>query len=103
MRLLTDRHAWIAGIVLATAGLTPAARADIVWEGKVVPAWPDQDDYATPPYDDDDEGATLYQQANRGFYPSPKGTIYGLTIVVDFSDQAPAFNKTQIDAWLNQK
>jgi M6 family metalloprotease-like protein len=68
------------------------ARADIVWEGKTVPAWPEEADDGKPP---------TYRVSN--FYPSPRGVVWGLTILVDFSDQAPAFTKPQIEAWLNER
>ena len=38
-----------------------------------------------------------------GTYPDPKGAIWGLTILIDFSDTAPAFTKAQVEAWLNQR
>lgn len=37
------------------------------------------------------------------YYAHPAGEVWGLTLLVDFSDQAPAFDKEEIDAWLNQK
>jgi M6 family metalloprotease-like protein len=37
-----------------------------------------------------------------GFYPDPKGTVFGLTILVDFSDASPAFSTDEVDAWLNE-
>lgn len=36
-------------------------------------------------------------------YPHPAGTVLGLTLLVDFSDQAPAFTKEEVDEWLNLK
>lgn len=81
-------------LLLATHWLG-SARADIVWEGRTVSAWPEGAyDEAVP------LGGT--EQALR-VYPAPKGPVWGLTILIDFSDQAPAFSKTQIDAWLNQR
>ena len=38
-----------------------------------------------------------------GLYQHPKGNVYGLTLLIDFSDATPAFTKDDIDAWLNQK
>ncbi|MET0286410.1 MAG: M6 family metalloprotease domain-containing protein [Polyangiales bacterium] len=67
------------------------ARADIVWEGETVPAWPEGAWDAPSPY------------AAKKFYPSPQGVVKGLTILVDFSDQAPAFDTKAIDAWLNER
>lgn len=62
----------------------------------MVTAWPEE---ATPPLP---PGAQL-AAPNIGLYPHPQGTVYGLTLLVDFSDTAPAFTKEQINAWLNQK
>lgn len=77
------------------ASSAPAA-ATIVWEGKEVPAWPDAAAPALPP------GAQL-AASNIGLYPHPQGNVYGLTLLIDFNDAEPAFDKTQIDAWLNQR
>lgn len=76
--------------------LTPSqiAHALIVVDGKIVPAWPEQ--AVAPP------GAQL-AASNIGLYPSPKGTVLGLTLLIDFSDAAPAFTKAQVEAWLNQQ
>jgi M6 family metalloprotease-like protein len=70
------------------------ARALIVYNGKIVPAWPD----APSP-------AALSKGAAGGavhYYPHPAGTVWGLTLLVDFSDTPPAFTKDEVDAWLNQ-
>ena len=90
---------------LVAFSLPRSARAEIVWEGRVVGAWPDLDGPRGASHDAEDGASELLlqQQARRGFYPSPKGVVWGLTILVDFSDQAPAFDKTQVSAWLNQK
>lgn len=75
---------------------SPTSSALIVWEGQVVREWPDQPVHATfgP--------GVAAAQLPIGTYPSPKGEVWGLTIVVDFSDVAPAFTLDEIDAWLNQ-
>jgi hypothetical protein len=78
---------------IASAG---PAEAVIVWNGEEVPAWPKE---ALPQLP---SGAAL-AASNIGLYPDPKGEVFGLTLLVDFSDTAPAFTKEQIDAWLNQK
>ncbi|MET0343405.1 MAG: M6 family metalloprotease domain-containing protein [Polyangiales bacterium] len=79
-----------------------SARADIVWEGQTVSAWPDIDTDPTHAHDDD-HGPFLAQRAARGIFPAPKGVVRGLTILVDFSDQGPIFSAGEIDALLNQK
>lgn len=73
------------------------AHADIVWEGRKVASWPEG------AFDEQPPAATPGQQWATKFYPSPKGVVWGLTILVDFSDQAPAFQKPEIEAWLNQR
>ena len=83
------RRALAAMALLLSIG--SVARADIVWEGKRVSAWPDIADRSAR--------ATY---AAPGFYPAPSGTVFGLTILVDFSDQAPAFTKAQVEDWLNK-
>lgn len=86
--------------LLALASLTtaPAAHALIVVDGQIVPEWPDQ----PSPHAN---VARLASGATHpiGFYPDPKGAVYGLTILVDFSDASPAFSVEEIDAWLNER
>lgn len=87
-----------AGLLAATLlGATPAL-ALIVVDGKIVQAWPDQPPRRQTPL----PGAQHAQTAPIGFYPDPKGTVWGLTILVDFSDASPAFGVDEIDAWLNE-
>jgi M6 family metalloprotease-like protein/MYXO-CTERM domain-containing protein len=66
------------------------ASALIVHEGRVVSAWPDG---PTGPL-------ALGPGAGSSFYSAPKGVIYGLTIVVDFSDTPSAFTIDEIESWL---
>src|SRR5688500_5926028 len=87
------------GVALAAAlcalCLAEPAQGLIVWNGKIVPAWPDQAVQVPA-------GAQL-AATNIGLYPDPKGTVYGLTLLIDFSDAAPAFTSDEINAWLNQQ
>ncbi|MDB5103237.1 MAG: hypothetical protein JWP91_926 [Fibrobacteres bacterium] len=79
-----------------------ARKADalIVVDGKVVDAWPQEISASTGP----SQGALGKSSgAAAHYYPHPSGAVWGLTLLVDFSDQAPAFNKDEINAWLNQK
>jgi len=71
------------------------AQATIVWEGKEVRAWPDLPIVAPP------AGAAL--AVSKPLFPHPSGSVVGLTILVDFSDQSAAYTKDDVDAWLNQK
>jgi M6 family metalloprotease-like protein len=82
------RSALLLAFALAT--LAPPAAAVIVWEGKIVQRWPEQ---PTP---------ALAEVKDINLYPSPKGEVWGLTLLVDFSDQSPAFTKAEVEEWLNQ-
>lgn len=68
----------------------------IVFEGKIVPEWPAESGAAPL-------GKPGSKVAAASFYPSPKGAIWGLTMLVDFPDQAPAFNLAEVKDWLNLK
>ena len=84
---------------LAAAALLAAspAHALIVVDGQIVEHWPDQPQKGA-------RAERLPAGATHpiGFYPDPKGVVYGLTILVDFSDASPAFSVDEIDAWLNE-
>ncbi len=80
----------------ASAWAAPA-EALIVVEGKVVPAWPEEASARQA------KAGTAFAASNLGLYPHPKGVVYGLTLLVDFSDQAPGLSKPQIESWLNQE
>ncbi len=87
----------VALLTAATVGLqTSNAKATIVWQGREVPAWPD---LPAPPT----SGTASVEFAKIGInqFPHPAGVVRGLTILIDFSDQAPAYTKAQVDAWLN--
>ncbi len=71
----------------------------IVWEGKIVPEWPDQ---LPGRLAKRSESSGSLSTDGLGFYPNPKGTIYGLTMIVDFSDQPAIFTEQQVSDWLNK-
>lgn len=86
-------------ILITITGLFFPAFSLIVWEGRIVPEWPDQHLAAlgkgtagSPPAE---------TPSGFGFYSAPKGTIYGLTMIVDFSDKTAVFTVDQVKAWLN--
>ena len=83
------------GALLAAMSLSAPAGATIVWEGREVAAWPDI------PITAPGGGAQL--AVSTQLFPHPSGVVHGLTILVDFSDQAAAYTKADVDAWLNQK
>ncbi|HEX2672191.1 MAG TPA: M6 family metalloprotease domain-containing protein, partial [Polyangiaceae bacterium] len=92
----------VAGFTLLTAGITTVtgrARAIIVVDGKTVSAWPESELREPAP------GTALDTVGTPGIklFPHPSGVVHGLTILVDFSDQAGAYSKAEIDAWLNTK
>jgi M6 family metalloprotease-like protein len=86
---------------LFALGLWEISHALIVVDGKIVSAWPDTGAGSMP--HELLAKRTATEPPFLGQYRHPKGTFYGLTLVVDFSDQAPAFTKPQIENWLNQK
>jgi M6 family metalloprotease-like protein len=87
------------GVATAILAGAPPAAALIVHEGKIVREWPD------PPARRARATVRTLQSPSHpiGTYPDPKGAIWGLTILIDFSDAAPAFTKPQVEAWLNQR
>jgi M6 family metalloprotease-like protein len=86
-----------ACLLAATALWSAPASALIVVDGKIVREWPDQPRRAA-------RVSTAAQMAGPGigFYPDPKGVVYGLTLLVDFSDASPEFSADEVDAWLNE-
>ena len=89
---------FLVALAAVAGGVAFAAPAQglIVLDGKVVSAWPEEASAPLPP------GAQL-AAPNIGLYAHPTGNVYGLTLLIDFSDAAPAFSKADIDAWLNLK
>lgn len=83
-------------ILMVTAAMFFPAYSLIVWEGKIVAAWPDQHLAKLS------KGTAGSLPAAFGFYSNPHGTIYGLTMLVDFSDQPAAFTVAQVKDWLNK-
>lgn len=73
-------------------GVTAPANALIVVDGKIVPAWPAS---LAPAPKASAAGAPVH------YYPNPSGEVWGLTLLVDFSDTPPAFSKAEVDEWLN--
>ena len=71
--------------------LPAIALADIVYQGKLVQEWPAE---AMPTFDNS-RGAPQSRAlmkttavTTKSHYAAPKGKIYSLTLLVDFSDQA---------------
>jgi M6 family metalloprotease-like protein len=74
--------------------LSQTAAADIVWEGRLVRAWPEVAPAPTP-------RGVARAESQTNFFPRPAGTIKALTLLVNFSDEAGAFTAEEIDDWLN--
>ncbi|HEX2869832.1 MAG TPA: M6 family metalloprotease domain-containing protein, partial [Polyangiaceae bacterium] len=93
-----SRRSFVVGLaaVLGGLALAPPAQGLIVVDGKIVDAWPEEPQPAP-------RHGAAFAALNTGLYPHPSGTVYGLTLLIDFSDATPAFTKAEIDAWLNSK
>ena len=85
--------------------LPAMAFADIVYQGKLVQEWPAE---AMPTFDNS-RGApqrTLMKTTavtTKSHYAAPKGKIYSLTLLVDFSDQAAPVTVSEVEEWLNKE
>lgn len=95
---LPSACSWIASAALLFA---TAAHALMVHEGKIVSAWPDDPAGTAPLPSRGSLGKAAAAPIN--LYPHPAGEVWGLTLLVDFSDQASAITKPEIDEWLNLK
>lgn len=84
------------GFLLLGGALASAAHATILWEGREVAEWPDQHLSALG------KSSAGSRPPAAGFYPAPKGIVYGLTMIVDFSDSPAKFTREQVDDWLNK-
>ncbi|MBN1605825.1 MAG: M6 family metalloprotease domain-containing protein [Polyangiaceae bacterium] len=73
------------------------ATAIIVYKGQIVPAWPDITGPALAPT----PGGNLSYALGTGVFPHPTGTVKGLVLLVDFSDQPADFTEQEISDWLN--
>lgn len=86
--------------------LTSSSFADIVYQGKRVQAWPSD---AITKFDNT-RGALRAPgmlrapaATEKSHYSAPKGKIYGLTMLVDFSDQQAPVTVDEISDWLNKE
>ena len=80
--------------------------ADIVYQGKRVQEWPAE---ARPTFDNS-RGAPQTRAlmkttavTTQSHYAAPKGKIYSLTLLVDFSDQAAPVTVSEVEDWLNKE
>jgi M6 family metalloprotease-like protein len=84
-------------VALAAMFWQKPATAIIVYKGQIVPAWPD---IVGPALGHTPAGDLSYA-VGTGFFPHPTGTVKGLVLLVDFSDQPAAFTEQEISDWLN--
>lgn len=86
--------------------LPAMAFADIVYQGKRVQEWPAE---AMPTFDNSrgaPQSRTLMKTTavtTKSHYAAPKGKIYSLTLLVDFSDQAAPVTVSEVEDWLNKE
>lgn len=80
--------------------------ADIVYKGKRVQEWPEE---ARPTFNNTNANRPNFALARsaatqtQSHYAAPKGKIYSLTLLVDFSDQPAPVTKSEIEDWLNKE
>ena len=99
-RVILPRTAGIGPgvLALAIALVWPKpANALIVYQGKIVPAWPNIRGPALAA----SPSGERQNAPGDSFFPRPSGTVKGLTLLVDFSDQSGAFSAEEISDWLN--
>lgn len=79
--------------------LPAMAFADIVYQGKRVQEWPAE---AMPTFNN----RTLMKTTavtTKSHYAAPKGKIYSLTLLVDFSDKPAPITLNEVEDWLNKE
>ena len=80
--------------------------ADIVYQGKRVQEWPEE---ARPTFNNQntDKPSFLLTRTpvtqNKSHYAAPKGKIYSLTLLVDFSDKPATVTVKEVEEWLNKE
>ena len=80
--------------------------ADIVYQGKRVQEWPEE---ARPTFNNTNANRPSFALARaaatqtQSHYAAPKGKIYSLTLLVDFSDQPAPVTVSEIEDWLNKE
>ena len=78
--------------------------ADIVYQGKRVQAWPDE---ARPKFHSHASQVRALSKSTvtqtQSHYAAPKGKIYSLTLLVDFSDKPAPVTVSDVEDWLNKE
>ena len=79
--------------------LPAMAFADIVYQGKRVQEWPAE---AMPTFNNRTLTKTT-AVTTKSHYAAPKGKIYSLTLLVDFSDKPAPVTVSEVEDWLNKE
>lgn len=78
--------------------------ADIVYQGKRVQAWPEE---ARPKFNSHASQVRALSKSTvtqtQSHYAAPKGKIYSLTLLVDFSDKPAPVTVSDVEDWLNKE
>ncbi|SHM75799.1 M6 family metalloprotease domain-containing protein [Fibrobacter sp. UWB7] len=96
----------IFGLLSSILLLPTMLFADIVYQGKRVQEWPEE---ARPTFNNQSAGKPSFLLArtpvtqNKSHYAAPKGKIYSLTLLVDFSDQKAPVSVADVEEWLNKE
>ena len=94
------------GLLLGSLLFPTTLFADIVYQGKRVQEWPEE---ARPTFTGSKASASSSGLARavatqtKGHYAAPKGKIYSLTLLVDFSDKAAPVTVSEVEEWLNKE
>ena len=94
------------GLLMGLLLLPTMLFADIVYKGKRVQEWPEE---ARPSFNNQSAGKPSFLLArtpvtqNKSHYAAPKGKIYSLTLLVDFSDQKAPVSVADVEEWLNKE
>ena len=94
------------GLLMGLLSLPTMLFADIVYKGKRVQEWPEE---ARPTFNNQSAGKPSFLLArtpvtqNKSHYAAPKGKIYSLTLLVDFSDQKAPVSVADVEEWLNKE
>ena len=96
----------ILGLLSSILLLPTMLFADIVYQGKRVQEWPEE---ARPTFNNmnaSKPSLVLARSAvtqTQSHYAAPKGKIYSLTLLVDFSDQKAPVSVADVEEWLNKE
>lgn len=93
------------GLLMGLLLLPTMLFADIVYKGKRVQEWPEE---ARPTFNGSGARpsfvlARTAATQTQSHYAAPKGKIYSLTLLVDFSDQKAPVSVADVEEWLNKE